>query len=101
MSEERITIEGREYVSPIACSYGDYGGSGSVGRSNIRSILESAKDSEEGETMQTYFSTVRYASENPPCSVRLDCEEELRAAVRAERPPLVLHATGDYGSETV
>lgn len=101
MPEDRVTIEGREYVSPVACSFGDYGGSGSVGLANIRSILESAKDSEEGETFETSFGAIRYAAENPPCRIQLDCEEELRAAVKAERPPLVLHATGDYSSETI
>lgn len=100
MSEERITIEGKEYVSPRACSFGDYGGSGSVGLANIRSIIESAKDSEEGEIFQTGFSAVHRAAEEKQSHYALDDEIELRAAVK-NNPPLVLHVTGDWSSETV
>lgn len=99
MPEERITIEGREYVSPVACSFGDYGGSGSVGLANIRAIVESVRE-QEGETFETFHQSVNRAGEDKQSPYALDDEIELRAAVR-NGPPLAIHATGSHGSETI
>lgn len=98
---ETITIEGVEYISPSACTFGDYGGAGSVGLSNIRSILASAE--KEGlDVFDTFFSDIERASATEkPGSYAMDSELELRAAIKARRKPIVLHVSGGYSSETV
>jgi len=37
---EEFTLDGITFVNPDACTFGDYGGAGSVGRANIDIILE-------------------------------------------------------------
>lgn len=95
---ETVTIEGVDYVSPSACSFGDYGGCGSYGLANIRYVISEA-ESMKGEVFETNFSALRYASEGS--YFPFEDELELRAAVKQKRKPLVLHVTGDYSSETV
>lgn len=92
---ETVTIEGVDYVSPDSCSFGDYGGAGAVGLSNIRCIIEEAKES----VFETDFQTLKYASEGS--YFPFEDEHDLRDAVKARRKPLVLHVTGSYGSESV
>lgn len=92
---ETITIEGVDYVSPAACSFGDYGGNGSVGLSNIRAIVKDAGES----VFETSFDDIRYATEGS--YFPFESEMELRAAIKAKRKPLVLHVTGGFSSETV
>lgn len=95
---ETVTIEGVDYISPDVCSFGDYGGAGSVGKSNIESIVESAGDS----IFDTWFQDISRASESDKAgSYAMDSELELRAAIKAKRKPLVLHVTGGHSSETV
>lgn len=92
---ETVTIEGVDYVNPTACTFGDYGGDGSVGLSNIRAILADAKDS----VFCTSFGDINYASKGS--YFPFESEQELRDAIKARRKPLVLHVTGDHSSETV
>lgn len=80
---ETIKINGVEFISPDACSFGDYGGAGSVGLSNIRAILA---DERAGEVANTWLGSMEYS-------------DELAEAVAAGA--VVIHATGSYGSETV
>ena len=91
-NQERIKIGTIEYVSDDALSFGDYGGAGSYGLSNIRGIVEDHKDS----IVETSYSCLR------------DCEvtggrylgKELLEEVEQFKPE-VIHVFGDYSSETV
>ena len=94
-NHETVTIEGVEYVSPDSCSFGDYGGAGSVGLANIRAIIADAGDS----VFETSFGDIKYASEGS--YFPFESEQELRDAIKAKRKPLVLHVTGDHSSESV
>lgn len=84
MSNETVTIAGVEFVSPDCCSFGDYGGAGAVGLSNIRTIVE---DKRAGEVIEAYMPF--------PGAY----EPEMAEAVRAGAT--VFHVTGGYSSETV
>lgn len=97
MSNETITLEGVEYISPAECSFGDYGGYGAVGLANIRYVVGEAG---EDNVYETNFSDIKQAQS----SFNFYPSEEsdsLRAVVKSENPPLVLHVKGDYSSETV
>jgi len=82
-SDEKLTIAGVEFVSPGACSFGDYGGYGSTGLANIRAIVESP---DAGEVVTCYMGGLEY-------------DENVIAAVKAGAT--VLHAHGGYSSQTV
>jgi hypothetical protein len=47
MSEDKVTIRGITYVSHSALTFGDYGGAGSVGLANIRTLMAEHPDSAE------------------------------------------------------
>lgn len=83
MHDSTITIAGVEFVSPSACSFGDYGGAGSIGLANIRAIVA---DRRAGEVCNCYFGSLEY-------------DESVIEAVNAGAT--VLHASGGYGSECV
>lgn len=80
---DKLTIAGVEFVSPAACSFGDYGGYGSLGLANIRAIVSSP---DAGEVVNAYMGGLEY-------------DEDVIAAVNAGAT--VIHATGGYSSETV
>lgn len=97
MSDSKITIQGRDYVSPGACSFGDYGGSGSVGLANIRAIVRDAGES----VHEASYNDFHRAADNESRAYESDETAEIRALVASESPPLVFHLTGDHSSETV
>lgn len=97
MSDSIVIIHARRYVSPSACSFGDYGGAGSVGLANIRSIVA---DAGEGVHTASYNDFHRAADEESR-AYESDETAEIRALVAGEEPPTVFHLTGDYSSETV
>lgn len=80
---ETIKIAGVEFVSPDCCAFGDYGGSGSLGLANIRTIVE---DERAGEVCDAFFGSLEY-------------DERVIEAVKAGA--VVIHATGGYSSECV
>jgi hypothetical protein len=96
MKTETVTICGVEYVRPDACTFGDYGGYGSYGLANIRSVIADAGESVAGCT----FNGVQNADDSRfyPRYANTD-ETSIREEVRLGTK--VLHATGDFGSETV
>jgi hypothetical protein len=94
MSDETVIIAGHTFVSPSACSYGDYGGSGSYGLANIREVLEEFK----GFVHETSYSAVRRAAEGSEY-VWPETEELIEAVKTGEVK--VIHCTGMYNSETV
>jgi hypothetical protein len=91
-SHESIRLDGRTYVSHSCWTFGDHGGAGSVGKANIRYLLEEC----EGHAIEIGMGALRHVSEGCPYGLGAD---EL-AEIRAERPWLI-HAYGDYGSEQV
>jgi hypothetical protein len=97
MSDSFVTIHGRKYVSPGACSFGDYGGAGSVGLANIRSIVKSAGDSVHCAS----YNDFHRAADDESRAYESDETAEIRALVASDAPPLVFNLTGDYSSETV
>ena len=91
-SHESIRLDGRTYVSHSCWTFGDYGGAGSLGKANIRYLLEEC----DGRAIEIGMGALRHVSEGCPYGLGAD---EL-AEIRAERPWLI-HAYGDYGSEQV
>jgi hypothetical protein len=87
-----ITINGRAYVTHDSWTFGDYGGCGSYGLANIRTLLAEC----EGRVVECGFSDIRHMQENCPYGLGSDALAE----ITAERPWLI-HAFGDYGSEQV
>jgi hypothetical protein len=84
MSEDKITVRGISYVSHAMLSFGDYGGAGSVGLANIRTLMGEHPDSAE-----VYMSN-------------LDNEyfhdEDWALKIEQDRPALLV-AFGSYGGQ--
>lgn len=87
---EKHNVYGVEYISGELLTFGDYGGAGSVGKANIQYVLEQAKDS----LLDVSYKDI----DAPPSSYYVG---EAQEAFESGKRPLVLHATGGYGSETV
>jgi hypothetical protein len=92
MSTETIRIDGRIYVTHDCWTFGDYGGAGSIGLSNIRYIVAQC----EGRVIECGANTLRHISEG--CPYGLGAKE--LAEIRAERP-WAIRTYGDYGSQRV
>ena len=52
--EDTVTKYSHTYISPSACTMGDYGGSGTIGKSNIRTILAMAEEKEWNTDCMSY-----------------------------------------------
>ena len=89
-SYDSIKIDGREYVTFDAFSFGDYGGYGSIGLSNIRYVANQC----EGHVLEMGADTLRYISEGCPCSLG-----ESEAAEEASERPWAILAYGSYGGQ--
>ena len=91
---EKTTKYKHTYISPDVCTFGDYGGAGTVGKSNVRVILKMADD-EEWETDHIgYQQWDRIGG-------RYEWDTDNGDVYESDDPPKVVLLTGAYGSHTI
>lgn len=84
MSEYKITVRGVSYVSHSSLTFGDYGGAGSVGLANIRTLMAEHPDSAE-----VYMSSL---------DNHYFHDEEWALKIEQDRPALLV-AFGSHGGQ--
>jgi hypothetical protein len=82
---DSFTLHNIEYVCPPCCTFGDYGGAGSVGKANIAALLEQAASVQEISFQDVYDIQNRWGFSH----------------VSPDELPDIFHASGSYGSEAV
>ena len=92
ISHDSIKIDGREYVTFDAFSFGDYSGYGSIGLSNIRYVANQC----EGHVLEMGADTLRHISEGCPYSLG-----ESEAAEEASERPWAILTYGSYDSQQI
>ena len=94
---ESTSKYGRVYLSPSCCTFGDYGGAATVGKSNVAVILEMAEENEWPVLSLTYCeweNVDKWEDEfTEQCVV-----DEFKSH---HGPPVVVHLTGGWGSNTI
>ena len=90
---DEVTKYGEKYLSPSCCTYGDYGGSSSVGVANVRTLLEEFKDEYVRLTYRQWENLDKW---NDQFTDWQTIDE-----FKVHGPPKVVHLTGGYGSNTV
>ena len=92
---DETTKYGHKYLSPSCCTYGDYGGAGSVGVANVRAILndEEFQDSILRLTYRVWDNVDKWNDEFTDWQT---IEE-----FKVHGPPKVVHLTGGHGSNTL
>lgn len=92
---EETTKYGHKYLSHSALTYGDYGGAGSVGVSNVRVILDD-EDNADRTCRMTYRAWENLDKWNDDFTEQAYIDD-----FNCPEPPLVVHLQGGYGSNTL
>ena len=100
---DETTKYGHKYISPSCCTYGDYGGAGTIGVANVRAILE-MDEFQDSIFNAGYSQWDRIGTEyewkpqpDRPIAVGTDDGDIFNCT----DPPKVVHLTGGYGSNTL
>jgi hypothetical protein len=97
----KLTFGGETWIGPDACSFGDYGGYGSIGRANIDELLEQAGDSIASMSYGRLHTFIEYTEKRRKPSFRGCFEDLLDTAKELRTRPDVIHVEGDFGSECI
>jgi len=92
--EDTVTKYSHTYISPSACEVGDYGGSGTVGKSNIRTILAMAEKREWEVECMSYSTWNRIGG-------YYERTGDGGEVFEGDDPPIVVELYGSYGSRTL
>ena len=92
---DETTKYGHKYLSPSCCTYGDYGGAGSVGIANVRAILE-MEEFQDSILRLTYRVWENVDKWNDDFTDWQTIEE-----FKIHGPPKVVYLVGGYGSRTI
>lgn len=93
-------IFGRWYITDDALTCGDYGGAGSVGVANIRSIMETPGVTEHAYECGFYDVGDEFYKELRQWETLNDAMVVSEHFV-SKTPAIVMHARGDFGSESI
>tara|TARA_R110001583_G_scaffold11984_4_gene53418 strand:- start:9138 stop:9749 length:612 start_codon:yes stop_codon:yes gene_type:complete len=92
---DETTKYGHKYISPSCCTYGDYGGAGTVGVANVRAILE--MDEFKNSILRLgYRDWENIDKWNDDFTPQHTIDE-----FKVHGPPKVVHLTGGWGSNTL
>lgn len=97
----QLTFGRETWVGPDACSFGDYGGYGSIGRANIDEVLEQARDSVAQMSFSDFHSFIEFTEKRRKPTYRGCFEDLVETARKLRNRPDAIHVAGDYGSECV
>ena len=92
--EDTVTKYSHTYISPSACTMGDYGGSGTIGKSNIRTILAMAEEKEWNTDCMSYSTWNRIGG-------YYERTGDGGEVFEGDDPPIVVEIYGSYGSRTL
>lgn len=93
---DETTKYGHKYLSPSCCTYGDYGGAGSVGVANVRAILE--MEEFQDSILRLGYRDWENVDKWNDDFTHQDTIDEFKEDYG---PPKVVHLTGGWGSNTL